>query len=349
MKSKSILICMLAMAMTCVIPVSCSSNKSTELLFTVAGSTPTKVGVIYEGLKIDTVLSISDGKASFSLPVDKINLGYVVTFADAEELVDFAQIISDGSSVEVNISEEGNISLTTQPGSLMSEINSFYTMSFEGMSESEYYEFVVDFAKRNSDNGIALLALSLIPDEASIIKILDSLKEPVSSHEYVTYLRNSIDSRSKTAPGSKFVDFEVEHVYGYDRSADPQPLKKVVKFSDYVGQGAYVLVDFWSPWCGPCRQEIKNIKPIYEKYKNKGLEVLSIAVWEREPQSHTIEVAGQLGMDWKHINNAGTVPTDIYGIDGIPHLMLIGPDGTILERGFHGAEEMEEVVSKYIK
>ena len=82
MKSKSILICMLAMAMTCVIPVSCSSNKSTELLFTVAGSTPTKVGVIYEGLKIDTVLSISDGKASFSLPVDKINLGYVVTFVD---------------------------------------------------------------------------------------------------------------------------------------------------------------------------------------------------------------------------------------------------------------------------
>ena len=130
---------------------------------------------------------------------------------------------------------------------------------------------------------------------------------------------------------------------------DPQPLKKEVKFSEYVGKGTYVLVDFWSPWCGPCKREIPNIKTVYEQYKDKGLEVLSLAVWERQPQSHTIETAGELGMDWLHINNCGTVPTDIYGVEGIPHLMLIGPDGTILKRGFHGLEGIEAAVAEYIK
>ena len=72
--------------------------------------------------------------------------------------------------------------------------------------------------------------------------------------------------------------------------------KKEVKFSDYVGKGTYVLVDFWSPWCGPCRREVPNIKTVYDQYKDKGLEVLSLAVWEKKPQSHTIEVAGELGI-----------------------------------------------------
>ena len=146
-----------------------------------------------------------------------------------------------------------------------------------------------------------------------------------------------------------FVDFTVEHVYGYDRSMDPHPLKQEVKFSDYVGKGTYVLVDFWSPWCGPCRREIPNIQQVYEQYKDKGLQVLSLAVWERKPQSHTIETAAELGMDWLHINNCGQIPTDIYGVEGIPHLMLIGPDGTILKRGFHGLEGIRAAVAEYLQ
>ena len=97
------------------------------------------------------------------------------------------------------------------------------------------------------------------------------------------------------------------------------------------------------------RREMPNIKAVYEQYKDKGFEVLSLAVWERKPQSHTIETAAELGMDWLHVNNCGTVPTDIYGVEGIPHLMLIGPDGTILKRGFHGLEGIQAAVSEYLK
>ena len=90
-----------------------------------------------------------------------------------------------------------------------------------------------------------------------------------------------------------------------------------------------------------------NIKAVYDKYKGDAFDVVSIAVWERQPVDVTIKTAAELGMDWLHINNCQSVPTDIYGVEGIPHLMLIGPDGTILARDFRG-HDIEAEIAKYL-
>lgn len=215
-----------------------------------------------------------------------------------------------------------------------------------------YIDFNLKAAKKNPDNQVSVMVLmnlrGFITDD-QVDAIISRMSPELLEDKNVAYLKSGLDARKATAEGSMFVDFTVEHVYGFDRSVDPQPLKKEVKFSDYVGKGTYVLVDFWSPWCGPCKREIPNIKTVYEKYKDKGLEVLSLAVWERQPVNVTIETAAELGMDWLHVNNCGSVPTDIYGVEGIPHLMLISPDGTILKRGFHGLEGIEAAVAEYIK
>ena len=216
----------------------------------------------------------------------------------------------------------------------------------------KYKEFNLKAAKKNADNEVAvqvLMNLYGMIDDEQVEAIISKMPEEMLQNENVAFFKKGLDARKATAEGMMFTDFTVEHVYGYDRSIDPQPLKQEVKFSDYVGKGTYVLVDFWSPWCGPCRREIPNIQQVYEQYKDKGLQVLSLAVWERKPQSHTIETAAELGMDWLHINNCGQIPTDIYGVEGIPHLMLIGPDGTILKRGFHGLEGIQEAVAEFIK
>ena len=216
----------------------------------------------------------------------------------------------------------------------------------------KYKEFNLKAAKKNADNEVAvqvLMNLYGMIDDEQVEAIISKMPEEMLQNENVAFFKKGLDARKATAEGMMFTDFTVEHVYGYDRSIDPQPLKQEVKFSDYVGKGTYVLVDFWSPWCGPCRREIPNIQQVYEQYKDKGLQVLSLAVWERKPQSHTIETAAELGMDWLHINNCGQVPTDIYGVDGIPHLMLIGPDGTILKRGFHGLEGIRAAVAEYLQ
>ena len=214
-----------------------------------------------------------------------------------------------------------------------------------------YIDFNLDAAKKNPDNDVAVQVLmnlrGLIDDEQTA-RIFDAMTPEMLQNERVARLKKGFDARKATAEGQKFVDFTVNSVVGQTRSIPPQPVYGEVKLSDYVGKGKYILLDFWSPWCGPCRREMPNIKAVYDKYKGDKFDVVSLAVWEREPVDVTIETAAKLGMDWNQINNGGTEPAELYGVEGIPHLVLFGPDGTILKRGFHGAE-IEEIVSSYLK
>ena len=214
-----------------------------------------------------------------------------------------------------------------------------------------YVEFNLKAAKKNPDNDVAVQVLmnlrGLIDDEQAS-QIIARMPAEMLENKQVAALKEGLDARRETSEGKMFKDFTVNSVVGQSRSIPPQPVYAEVKLSDYVGKGKYILLDFWSPWCGPCRREMPNIKAVYDKYHGDRFDVVSIAVWEREPVEVTIETAAKLDMTWNQINNGQREPASIYGVEGIPHLILFGPDGTILKRGFHGAD-IEEVVSSYLK
>ena len=120
-----------------------------------------------------------------------------------------------------------------------------------------------------------------------------------------------------------------------------------MKLSDYVGKGNYVLVDMWASWCGPCKREIPNLAEVHNLYKDKGLTVLGVFVWDDiknlEPTLKAENVT------WAQIIDSEKVSTSIYGVNGIPSIMLIGPDGTILERdaAVRGSN-MKPTLEKYL-
>ena len=101
-----------------------------------------------------------------------------------------------------------------------------------------------------------------------------------------------------------------------------------VKLSDFRGKP--VVINFWASWCGPCIRETKVLKEIYEEYGPKGLDVLGVAVWD-EP-ANTLKAIEQHQLPWPQIINAQTIPTDLYGIAGIPCIILFDPEGNIVSR-----------------
>ena len=137
----------------------------------------------------------------------------------------------------------------------------------------------------------------------------------------------------RTAEGQPFLDFEVEYEGQCHR------------LSDYVGRGQYVLVDFWASWCGPCRQEIPTLIEAYERYRDRGLVVLGIAAWD-EP-ANTLKAIRDLHIPYPQILNTQKVATDLYGIVGIPHIILFSPDGTVLARGLRGPDILTKLAGVF--
>jgi thiol-disulfide isomerase/thioredoxin/5-hydroxyisourate hydrolase-like protein (transthyretin family) len=129
------------------------------------------------------------------------------------------------------------------------------------------------------------------------------------------------------------------------RVGDPAPLFETVTTDGHPLnlaelRGKYVLVDFWATWCGPCVAEMPNLKAVYDKHsKDARFAMVSLSVDAKPAQP--IDFAKKNGIQWIQgfLGEAQKSPvTDLYGVEGIPAIFLIGPDGKILARDLRGAE-----------
>ena len=194
-----------------------------------------------------------------------------------------------------------------------------------------------NFVKQHAADPASIFVIVQAPnfmEAKDILTMIDMCSEDMQ-HTNIDFslLREKVTLEAHAPQeGDKFADFAVEYE------------GKTTRLSDYVGKGQYVLVDFWASWCRPCRQEIPNLIAAYNKYKEKGLQVLGIAAWDK-PED-TKKAIAEEHIPYPQIINSQKIATDIYGISGIPEIILFAPDGTIVARGLRGKQieiKLEEV------
>lgn len=287
------------------------------------------------GNQIDSTL-IADGAAVFEGQLDEPTL---------------ARIVVDGGRMPVFILESGTISFgkDNQPfGSMLNDrlralgttLNEtqqrYYKADTDSARNAIYNEYLAALDSTMKDNADNLLGyyvfLNSDASQMDAPELRAELKKypAFAGRPRVQKMLAAATRREATQPGNKFTDFEITNDGVTQR------------LSDFAGKGKYTLVDFWASWCGPCRRQIPVIKSLKEKYGDR-LDVVGIAVWdEADDTRRAIE---EESITWPTVLNAGTVPTDLYGITGIPCIMLIAPDGTIVSRDKQGDELVSDVDS----
>ena len=121
---------------------------------------------------------------------------------------------------------------------------------------------------------------------------------------------------------------------------------KPVKFSGLSGSGKYLLLDFWTGWCGPCRRENPNLVRVYEKYKGKGFDIFAVSLDKQKEQ--WLKAIADDKLTWTHVSDLkfwDSAPAKLYGVRAIPSNVLIGPDGKIVARNLRGRELEEKLAT----
>lgn len=294
------------------------------------------------GQKIDSVI-VDNGTARFAGAIDTPILARLIvggdrygTFILEKGDIKLADRLAAGTPLNMTMDslDKKAQSLVQQYRSLPDD--STATAAREAIM-AQYNALFDSIMEKNLDNPIGYYLFLQKGYEMSLPELEEAVKAhpALGGYKRISKLIEAARNKENTSEGKKFVDFEITAADGSTQ-----------RLSDYVGKGKYVLVDFWASWCGPCIRETAVIKEILKEYGPKGLEVLGVAVWD-EPDN-TLAAIKKHDLPWPQILNAQTVPTDLYGISGIPCIILFSPDGTIVSRDKQD-DELRKAVADALK
>jgi peroxiredoxin len=116
-------------------------------------------------------------------------------------------------------------------------------------------------------------------------------------------------------------------------------------------RGKYLLIDFWASWCGPCRQENPNVVAAWQKYKDKGFDVLGVSLDQPTGKERWLKAIHDDKLTWTQVSDLKYWKNEVavaYGIQAIPQNYLLDPNGVIIDKNLRG-EALQTKLAELLK
>ena len=119
-------------------------------------------------------------------------------------------------------------------------------------------------------------------------------------------------------------------------------------------KGKVVVLDFWATWCGPCIRSFPEVRELTAHYADSPVAVVGVTSLQGQvhgleatpvdtsddPQREydlTADFIAAKDITWIIAFSEEQVFNEDYGVDGIPHMVIIAPDGTVRHNNLHPA------------
>lgn len=118
---------------------------------------------------------------------------------------------------------------------------------------------------------------------------------------------------------------------------------QAVRIHDYKGQ--VIVLDFWASWCGPCLAAMPAMHRLYADYADDGLVLFGVNINDTKDPNDTLY---ELGVSYPILVKGERVAQE-FGVRGIPTILVIDRDGTIVHRSSGWSPSMEHELADLIE
>ena len=205
----------------------------------------------------------------------------------------------------------------------------------------------------SDDPQVAVNAPAVISLSAALYQKEDKNDEAIKSYQEVAKLLAKSENAQISRSAEK-LEGAIRQLKLIGSSIDIKgKLVDGKKFDWAKYNGKVVLVDFWATWCGPCIEELPNVKEVYEKYHDQGFDVVGISLDDdRETLDAFLE---KEHIRWPILFSSDPAATGwehpmatYFGISSIPATILVDRQGKVVTLSARG-ERLGELVAELIE